>query len=134
MIATYANLETEITKNLDDPGTVGNEIPNAPNDQFSLFVQYQLPFAFENIEGVSIGGGVQYVSPTWDSEDNVFELPDYTLIDANLNVQIQENLTFQLIGRNLGDEEYFQSFLGSGFAGWAWGQPRSVLARLTLDF
>ncbi|MEM6651633.1 MAG: TonB-dependent siderophore receptor [Pseudomonadota bacterium] len=141
IIATYANLETEITKDDAeiDPETgiaptVGNEIPNAPNDQFSLFVQYQLPFEFENIEGVSIGGGVQYVSETWDSEDNEFELPDYTLIDANLNVQIKENLAFQLIGRNLGDEEYFQSFLGSGFAGWAWGQPRSVLARLTLDF
>ncbi|MEM7492022.1 MAG: TonB-dependent siderophore receptor [Pseudomonadota bacterium] len=134
VIATYANLETEITKSLDEPEIVGNEIPNAPNDQFSLFVQYQLPFDFEAVEAVSIGGGIEYVSETWDSEDNEFQLPDYTLINANINVDITDVLKFQLIGRNLGDEEYFQSFLGSGFAGWAWGEPRSVLARLTYDF
>jgi len=134
LIATYAYLDTEITKNNDEPETVGNEIPNAPNDQFSFFVQYQLPYAFEAVDGVSIGGGVQYVGETWDSESNEFTLPSYTLVDANLNVQISENLTFQLVGRNLTDEEYFQSFLGSGFAGWAWGQPRSFLVRLRKDF
>lgn len=134
LIATYAYLDTEITKNNDEPETVGNEIPNAPNDQFSFFVQYQVPYEFGGVEGISIGGGVQYVGETWDSEDNEFRLPSYTLVDANLNVQIRDDLTFQLIGRNLTDEEYFQSFLGSGFAGWAWGQPRSFLARIRKDF
>ncbi len=134
LILTYAYLNTEITKNNDDPGTVGNEIPNAPNDQFSFFAQYQLPFSFGQLEGISIGGGVQYVGETWDSEDNEFTLPAYTLVDANINVQVREDLTVQLVGRNLTDEEYFQSFLGSGFAGWAWGQPRSVLVRIRKDF
>ena len=134
LIATYSYLDTEITMDNGDPDNVGNEIPNAPNHLGSFFAQYQIPRTFDSIEGISIGGGVRYVGETWDSESNVFRIPDYTLLEANVNVQVSEDLTVQVIGRNLTDEEYFQSFLGTGFAGWAYGQPATVLARVTKTF
>ena len=89
VIATYSYLDTEITKSLDDPDILGNEIPNAPNHLASFFAQYQLPFDYGGaINGVSVGGGARYVGETWDSESNVFKLPSYTLLEANLSVDI----------------------------------------------
>ncbi|MGJ3231080.1 MAG: TonB-dependent siderophore receptor [Oceanicaulis sp.] len=132
LIATYAYLETEITRSVSEPALLGNEIALAPNHLASIFAQYDIPW----VEGLSIGGGVRYVGEQFADADNTPEvlLPSYTLVEANLNYQVNDQVTFQLIGKNLTDEKYFTQFGGSGFFGWTWGEPSTFLARVTAEF
>lgn len=133
VIASYSFLDTEITKNEDDTSLVGNEIPNAPDSLFNIFAQYQIPPS-TGLDGLSVGGGIRYVGEQQVDDDNDLQLDSYTLLEANVTYQPTDNLTFQVSGRNLTDEEYFVQFLGTGFAGWSYGQSRSYFATLSVSF
>jgi iron complex outermembrane recepter protein len=121
VIATYAYLDTEITK--DDPGfsqqdtSLGNSVGGAPENAASLFLDYQFPEGA--LRRLSINGGVSYVGERPSQERNViaqwfpgggypiFMLQEYTVVDLGMRYQANENLRFQLELNNAFDEDYF---------------------------
>ena len=132
VITSYSYLDTEITNSAEE-SLIGNAIPNAPKHLFNIFAQYQIPASL-GIEGLSIGGGLRHVGEQEVDDDNDLQLDGYTLFEANLSYEINDTLTARIVGKNLTDEEYFVLFLGSGFAGWGYGETRSWTANLTASF
>ncbi|MEM7707296.1 MAG: TonB-dependent siderophore receptor [Pseudomonadota bacterium] len=133
LIATFSYLDTEVTKELTDDSLVGNEIPNAPNNLASIFVQYQLP-PLGGLDGFSVGGGARYVGTQWVNDDNSLQIDSYTLVEANLTYQPKDQVRAQIGVRNLTDEEYFVQFLGTGFAGWGYGETRALYGTVSYRF
>lgn len=114
----YTYLESEIRKSntfTTDPRTgerhsqVGNELPQTPDNSFSLWTTYELPWKIE------IGAGVNYVGRRFAAADNLREAPDYWTFDAMVSKQITKNVKAQLNIYNLADEEYIDRVSGGHF-------------------
>ena len=134
--AGVADMESEIVRGLANQH--GLQINWTPELTFTSWTTYHTPF------GLSIGGGARYVDtvsrpvstntttpvPPPD-KTNMLAAPDYWVIDAMASYAINDNLTIQLNGYNLTDEDYVAALNNSG-ARYSPGTPRSAL--LTVNF
>lgn len=83
------------------------------------------------LEGLSIGGGVRYVSSTFGDDDNTIRVPNYTVADAALRYkrgawQAALNVT------NLFDKSYFATcYPGEGCY---YAEGRNITGSLTGKF
>jgi iron complex outermembrane recepter protein len=121
LIATYAHLDTEITKDdlsFDEADTsLGNAVGGAPRTAGSLFLEYEIPSG--PLRALSISGGAAYVGKRPSQERNIkarfglgggypiFHLSDYTTVDLGLTYRGIDNLTISVQATNLFDEDYF---------------------------
>jgi len=114
----YTYLESEIRKSNTftvDPITgkqhsqVGNELPQTPDNSFSLWTTYQLPWKIE------IGAGANYVGRRFAATDNLRVAPDYWTFDAMISKQFTKNIKAQINVYNLFDEEYIDQVSGGHF-------------------
>jgi iron complex outermembrane recepter protein len=121
IIATYAYLDTEITKDdlsFDELDTsLGNSVGGAPENSGSLFLEYQFPEGV--LRRLSINGGAYYVGKRPSQERNVlgrwgpgggypiFYLQEYTVVDLGARYQVNEDLSFRFELNNAFDEDYF---------------------------
>jgi iron complex outermembrane recepter protein len=127
--ASYAYLDNEITK--DNNGNQGNRLPNVPEHEASIWINYTL---FERAgRRLEAGGGVFYEGKRFTGGRNTVTLPSYTTADLALNYSFAAGgMPMALQGgvRNLLDEEYYVSGFGEGTA-FA-GAPRTVYLRLDM--
>ncbi len=120
----YTWLHSEILDSNNDT-EVGNELANTPENSFSLWTTYSLPF------GLQIGGGAQYRGSVYSSNANTRKAPDYWVFDGMISYRVSKHLTLQLNGYNLADEEYIDRVGGGHFIP---GPGRSAVLSANLSF
>jgi catecholate siderophore receptor len=123
----YTYMDSEVLES-KRPLEVGNEIANTPEHTFSLWTTYDLP------KGFTIGAGTQYVDSRFNnqvSRGTRQEAPSYTLIDAMVSYEVNENLTLRLNGYNLADKDYIDRLGGGHFVP---GQGRSFVLSANMTF
>jgi catecholate siderophore receptor len=113
---TYLDSEIRATNALTlDPLTgllvpqVGNRLPQTPENSFSLWTAYALPWEIE------IGAGANYVGARFSSADNLREAPGYWLFDALISRQFTKNIKAQINVYNIADEKYIDRVGGGHF-------------------
>ncbi|MBS0224292.1 MAG: TonB-dependent siderophore receptor [Proteobacteria bacterium] len=112
LIANYAYTNAIVTET-NQPGVTGAQVPQVPNHMASLWGHYR--FQKGALRGLSLGGGVRYVGPSYGNNINTFEVPGVTLFDAAvrynlgaLNTQL-EHVDLSLNIQNIADTEYVAS-------------------------
>jgi iron complex outermembrane recepter protein len=122
-------METSITR--DVSGFVGNELPNAPNVDASLWGRYR--FSSGALARLSLAGGVVHVGPRFASRDNGVRFPAYTRIDttASFDLLSNEKVALAVAVENLANVRYVTS--GSSVAMFA-GAPRRISVTLGSSF
>ncbi|KJZ19335.1 TonB-dependent siderophore receptor [Loktanella sp. S4079] len=119
----YTWNETEQTKG----DNVGNEMPNAPAHNASLWANY----GFGNgsaLEGLRVGGGVRYIGTRFGDAGNAYEMEDVTLLDLQTSYDVTEDIALSLNVSNLTDVAYVAN---CGSFGCYYGDGRTVQARMS---
>ncbi|WP_445365821.1 TonB-dependent siderophore receptor [Microbulbifer sp. ANSA001] len=150
LVANYSQMDTEIVES-SDPFEVGTEIETVPEEQFSLWGNYDFS---EWIPGLSVGVGARHVGDSYTGIDKVHaqlvtayaeqaayydyvfadfptENPSYTLYDATIGYTL-ESWKFQLNVKNLTDEIHTTSCLSRGDC--FYGERRYVTAEARYTF
>jgi catecholate siderophore receptor len=129
---TYLESEIRATNALTiDPLTgalvpqVGNRLPQTPENSFSLWTAYALPWDIE------IGAGANYVGARFSSADNLREAPGYWLFDALISKQFTKNIKAQINVYNIADERYIDRVGGGHFIP---GAGRTVAVTVGIAF
>ncbi len=102
----YTFLDSEVVKS-NDPTEVGHRLPNTPENSFSLWTTYRLPWRLE------LGAGVQFVDNRYNNVSNVRSVPSYWVVDAMASYPLTEHVNVRLNVYNVTDEYYFDR-LGGG--------------------
>ncbi|MFT6168086.1 MAG: iron complex outermembrane receptor protein [Celeribacter sp.] len=109
----------------------GNAFYAVPEETASLWLKYDL------LEGLQTSVGARYVGTSWNASTNDFQVPDYTLFDAGLSVNLGEfwsdasGVTAQVAVQNLTDERVVTSCVRS----YCWlGEGRNWNASLTYEW
>lgn len=131
LIASYTWMESEITES--NNGDVGQPKPYTPENQASLWVDYTLSGG--PLAGLGIGGGVRYRSEVFGFQ-HVYEVPDYTLVDAALRYDLArmgvKGAQVSVNVRNLADKLYLSNC--NPVDGCIYGDRRTVLATLRYNW
>ncbi|WHI49853.1 TonB-dependent siderophore receptor [Microbulbifer sp. MLAF003] len=150
LVANYSQMDTEIVES-SDPFEVGTEIETVPEEQFSLWGNYDFS---EWVPGLSVGVGARHVGDSYTGIDKVHaqlvtayaeqaayydyvfadfptENPSYTLYDATIGYTL-ESWKFQLNVKNLTDEIHTTSCLSRGDC--FYGERRYVTAEARYTF
>jgi iron complex outermembrane recepter protein len=105
------------------PTIVGRKIENTPERTLSFASEYRLS---KSAPGVSVNGGIYYLSSRAVNAFNQAFIPGYTLFDLGAayvrNFHGAET-TFKLTAQNVADKRYFAA---TGVSIVAQGQPRTV--------
>ncbi|HEY0550899.1 MAG TPA: TonB-dependent siderophore receptor [Verrucomicrobiae bacterium] len=106
----YALNISEVTKS-KNPDEKGNELMNVPENTFTLWTTYDLPW------NLQIGGGAQYMDSRFSSTLGASrrEAPSYVTFDAMAAWNVNKNFTLRLNVSNLADEEYIDRVGGGHF-------------------
>ena len=88
------------------PGMAGNPVLNSPNNTFSLWTTYDLPWKLE------IGGGCNLLSARYgtnipDNNGLLEEAPGYIIFNAMLKYQLTKDVSIQANLENLTDKYYY---------------------------
>ena len=102
----------------------GNEMPNTPNNSFSLWTTYEV------MPKLTIGGGAFYVDEVYGDTANTVYVPAYTRYDAMASYKLTKNIDLQLNVQNLTDKTYYDKAYAAHFASQAAGRT----ALLTTSF
>jgi pesticin/yersiniabactin receptor len=100
--------ESEFTDAEDDltgQSFDGNDVPYAPDQTVQLAVSYLLPF--DGLPGdLSLRVAGTYFSRTYFDEANELSQPGYALLDASLDLALDNGLSLSLFADNITDEVY----------------------------
>ncbi|MCC7136752.1 MAG: TonB-dependent receptor [Nitrosomonas sp.] len=145
IIATYAYIDAEITKDLGtadndsdqsvgiNSGNSGNRLASVPRHSGSIWANYN--FTDENLRGLRIGTGVFVRGLREGDNANTFQLPGYARWDASIGYEFRYNgfrITPQFNVYNILDKEYFDN---SSFRGNIRpGIPFTVLGSIRLEY
>lgn len=132
VVASYTY--TDVTVEESSAGNEGNTPVATPRHMASLWGSYE--FRSAPLQGLDAALGLRYVGESWANEANTLEVPDYTLVDANLSYDLttmgMKGVTASLNARNLFDKEYVGACYSESVC--YYGAERSVEATLTYDF
>jgi iron complex outermembrane receptor protein len=106
LIGSYALTDTRITR--DNSGNKGNRFASVPLHAGSLWAKYEVNSGY--LTGLSIGGGIFLRSQRQGDNENTFQLPGYTRLDAMVAYQFfpfGSPVTVQLNLYNLTDHTYY---------------------------
>jgi catecholate siderophore receptor len=127
----YTKLDTKV-----DAGTLvaqdrTNNLTYTPDQAFTLWSTYRLPF------NLSIGGGVRYSGEMHRGTDGAIGTPaftnSYTVWDAVATYPVNANLNLRLNAYNLTDKDYVSAINKSGYR-YTPGVPRTLLLSADLRF
>ncbi len=104
---------------------VGHQLSNTPQQSFSVWSTYQLPFDCE------AGLGMQYVDARFNSNANTRKAPEYWLFDAMFAHKLNDHITLRLNAYNLTNQEYIAGVGGGHFIP---GAGRSLIAATEFEF
>ncbi|SIT16632.1 TonB-dependent receptor [Insolitispirillum peregrinum] len=130
--ANYAFLTAEVKDSRSAPATVGNDAPNTPKHNASLWSTYDL----KDVIGTTlpgkmlVGGGVRYASQYWTDSANTAVIPETFTVDAMVSYEY-ENLSLSLNGYNLTDHQNYLSGFGATRAVPASGQTWMLTTGVT---
>jgi iron complex outermembrane receptor protein len=123
LIGAYTWYDLKIEEG--NPAEIG-KIPTATPEQFgSLWLDYSMPSGV--LEGVSLGGGVRYVGPSFADAANTLKVDSVVLFDAALRYE-KDHFGVALNVSNLFDKEYVASCNLTCF----YGESREV--NLTMSY
>lgn len=129
--ASYSYIDSRITQ--DNDGLRGNRLANVPANAGSVWARFdQVP---GGATGWQAGLGVFAQGQRQADNANSWQLPGYARVDAMLRYRLPvagTRLAAQLNVENLLDRTYIDRG-GSGGAGAKYGQPRAVVATLSLE-
>jgi iron complex outermembrane receptor protein len=129
LLASYAYIDAEISKDATNPLEVGNTPEGVAKHSASLFASYGFT------PSLTILGGVNYADDVPNDEDNVFMLPGATVYDLSLKYSHfmvhDETVLLQAGIKNLTDERVY---IQSGHDEVGIGQARTLYANLEYQF
>jgi len=125
----YTHLDTEVTNGPNIAQDDSSNLTYSPNEAFTLWSTYRLPF------GVTVGGGANYSGGLHRGTDGAVGTPDftrsYTVYNAVASYDVTKNITLRLNAYNVFDKEYVAAINKSGYR-YTPGAPRTFL--FTTDF
>jgi iron complex outermembrane receptor protein len=127
LTANYTLLDAFVSR--DTRPTVGNQLANVSQNQFSLWSSYEIQEG--SLQGLGAGLGLFYLDQRPGDLDNSFTLPSYFRTDAALFYR-RDNWRAQLNVENLFNINYFTSSDEFQFANP--GAPFTVTARVAVEF
>lgn len=126
--AAYAWIDSEITRS--SIGGQGNDLPNAPRHNASVWTRYR--FTDGPLNGAMVAAGVVHVSNRFLAADNVTIAPAYTRLDLSGSYElIPERLRLGIALPNATNRRYVTS--GAGQVLWT-GQARQLVLQVTTRF
>jgi catecholate siderophore receptor len=106
VFAGFTYLDSEILESnevVNGVSVVGNEMPNAPTNSFSLWATYDF------LQRWQVGSGIFYVGERFANNANTNVAPDYLRWDMTVGYQINKNIQLRLNAINLTDKLYFDN-------------------------
>ncbi len=131
LIASYTYLEAEITRS--NSGLIGNRPAGTPNHLANAWADYTFQEG-DSLAGLTVGGGVRYIGPTYGDAANTLSVPGYALFDAMLRYDLGQistdlrGMQATLNVTNIADKEYVAGC--SATTACYWGLRRTFLAGL----
>jgi len=135
VIASYSHSEVEYQDNVTDDGLnvrAGNTFVRTPDDLASAWMSYDFP------RGINAGAGVRYVGSSYANSANTRKVPDYTLADASVSMELGEfvnaldNTTLRVNANNIFDKEYVEACFSE--LNCYYGYSRTIIASLDYRF
>lgn len=132
--AGVSYLDTDI----DSAGLDGNELPNAPEMQFTAVARYDIPLG--NGMNIGIQGDLKYSDEMYKEATNnpLAQTDDYTVYNARVSLSgVDDQWELAVWGKNLADEDYLvHTFVVDffGVTGDLYNTPRTYGATLTYNF
>ncbi|GAY19538.1 catecholate siderophore receptor Fiu [Sphingobium fuliginis] len=122
--AGYSHQKTKVTNGSAIAVDGSYNLTYAPDDSFTSWTTYRMPF------GLEVGGGVRYVSGLHRGTDGAVGTPDrtegYTVVDAILSYALTDNVKLRVNAYNLFDKEYVVAINKSGYR-YTPGQAQTFL-------
>ena len=128
VLAGVAFLDTEITKS--NSGQKGNRFFSVPKFEASIWGKYDCSDFLT--PGLSAALGVVYVGERKGDNNNSFQLPAYTRVDAGLFYDWR-NISFSLAAENLFDVTYYRGSQNRA-RNITPGAPRNIQTRFSYRF
>jgi iron complex outermembrane receptor protein len=129
LLLGFGYLDTEITKNEVTPAIVGNRLGSQPSFTAALWTKYD--FTSGPLAGFSLGGGVNRQQGRWDSDNNRYRVPDYTIAKL-LARYAWSRYSVSLNVENLFDRHYVAQSNSARFT--IFGEPRRFFGTFTARF
>lgn len=130
--AGYAYLDPKITRDDGNPASVGKTELFLPKQTFSTYTTYSLNDGI--FRGLSIGGGVRYVSDQRTSYDGSSRnIPSYALADLTASYSLNKWLV-QLNAHNIFDRRYYFNDYQTLIYGNFPGDPRNFALSVRRTF
>jgi catecholate siderophore receptor len=124
VLSGYAYMRSDIEAS-NTPTELGNALALTPRHTLSLWT------TFDVAQGVSVGGGAQYMDAVFRNATNTTLVPSYWLMNALASYQVNEHLTLRLNGQNLADKRYVDRIGGGHFIP---GPGRQVMLSTDVGF
>lgn len=133
VIASYGFTDAEV---LDDPDYAGLRPVNVPRHTGSLYLSYDFGTVTTSGDTFKVGGGVRAVGERAAINTNAYFLPGYAVVDAfaAYTFNFERPLTLQLNLKNLLDETYYTSSIGSTALANQIGEPFNATLTAKVNF
>ncbi|KAF1695607.1 TonB-dependent siderophore receptor [Pseudoxanthomonas jiangsuensis] len=129
--AGYTHQKTEVDKGSLLTADGSNNLTYTPEDAFTSWTTYRLPF------GLTVGGGVRYSGQMHRGTDGAVGTPaftkSYTVWDAVASYPVNDHLSLRLNAYNVFDKQYVAAINKSGYR-YTPGMPRTCLLSAELRF
>lgn len=122
-------LDTAITENESNPASIGNQLGTMPDFTASLWARYE--FTDRALDGLAIGLGFTHAAGRYDSDVNLYRLPDYTVVNALVSYG-WDRYVVSVNASNLLDKDYIAQSNSSRFT--IFGEPRRIFVRFSAKF
>lgn len=132
IIASYGLTDAEVK---EDPDYAGNRPVNVARHTGSIFLAYDAGQIFGE-DKFRFGGGVRGVSKRAGTQGNDYDLPAYAVADAfaSYTIEYKQPVTIQLNLKNLFDETYYTSSIGTNNLGNQIGEPFQATLSMRVAF
>ncbi|MBF2026674.1 MAG: TonB-dependent siderophore receptor [Oscillatoriales cyanobacterium C42_A2020_001] len=130
IIASYANVNAEVTKDTD-PSLVGNRLFGTPTHSGSLWTTYEIQQG--NLRGLGFGAGFSAVGERAGNLANTYEAEGYFVANAAVFYR-RNNWRFAINFRNIADAKYIGSTTNSRSSGNFFGEPFTVVGSVSYQF
>lgn len=130
LIGSYSYTQSQTLENPEDTSQIGQRLGNVPVHKARLWASYDFP-KDTALGGLSLGGGVRYVSDNRAQFDTAYILDSYWVADLGAKYTWR-SMTLNLNVYNLFDKHFYER--ASNQAIVHPGEPLTVLGRLSMTF
>jgi len=129
LIANYAYIDSKITE--DNGGLEGNRLFNVPEHNANLWTTYEIQGG--PLRGLTLGGGLNFVSERFGDNENSFKLDSYFLTNAVIAYE-RDGWRGSVNFRNLFDIDYIEGTENSRTGEINPGEGFTVIGSLSVEF